>query len=84
MARGLKFLNSRVKGLYYVCSEKKGPDQLHGYQLQVADLRLFVFAYLKSKFFHDSALSIIDEDSHGWIRLPLNPQCCSGLAPCLV
>ena len=34
MARGLKL----VEGSYYLCSENKGTDQLHGYH--EADLRL--------------------------------------------
>ena len=42
MARGLKFLIYKVEGLYYLCSENKGADQLRGYR--EADLRLF-FAY---------------------------------------
>ena len=42
MARGLKLRIKEVDGLYYLCSENKGADQLHG-QLHVyreADLRL--------------------------------------------
>ena len=35
IARGLKFRISKVVGLYYLCSENKGTDQLRG-----ADLRL--------------------------------------------
>ena len=38
MARGLKFRIEVVNGLYYLCSENKGADQLHGYR--EADLRL--------------------------------------------
>ena len=38
MARGLKFRIYEVEGLYYPCSENKGPDQLRGYR--EADLRL--------------------------------------------
>ena len=37
MARGLKFRIKKVKGLYYLCSENKGADQLRGYR--EADLR---------------------------------------------
>ena len=36
--RGLKFWIKKVEGLYYLCSENKGADQLHGYR--EADLRL--------------------------------------------
>ena len=38
MARGLKFHIEEVEGLYYLCSENKGADQLCGYR--EADLRL--------------------------------------------
>ena len=38
MARGLKFRILEVEGLYYLCSENKGADQLLGYH--EADLRL--------------------------------------------
>ena len=38
MARGLKFQTQKVEGLYYLCSENKGADQLRGYR--EADLRL--------------------------------------------
>ena len=38
MARGLKFRIYKVEGLYYLCSENKGADQLRGYR--EADLRL--------------------------------------------
>ena len=37
--RGLKFRIWEVEGLYYLCSENKGADQLRGYR--EADLRLF-------------------------------------------
>ena len=38
MDGGLKFWNKRVEGLYYLCSENKGADQLRG--CREADLRL--------------------------------------------
>ena len=38
MARGLKFGINEREGLYYLCSENKGTDQLRGYR--EADLRL--------------------------------------------
>ena len=38
MARGLKFRIYEVEGLYFLCSENKGADQLCGYR--EADLRL--------------------------------------------
>ena len=38
MARGLKFRIYEVEGLYYLCSENKGADQLRG--CCEADLRL--------------------------------------------
>ena len=53
MAKGLKFRIEEVEGIYYLCSENKGADQLRGYR--EADLRLFFFAYAKSRFSHDKA-----------------------------
>ena len=38
IARGWKFQIYKVEGLYYLCSENKGADQLRGYR--EADLRL--------------------------------------------
>ena len=38
VARGLKFLIYEVEGLYYLCSENKGADQLRSYR--EADLHL--------------------------------------------
>ena len=38
MARSLKFRILKEEGLYYLCSENKGTDQLRGYR--EADLRL--------------------------------------------
>ena len=38
MVRGLEFGIKEVEGLYYLCSETKGADQLRGYR--EADLRL--------------------------------------------
>ena len=38
VARGLKFRIKIVEGLYYLCSENKGADELRGYR--EADLRL--------------------------------------------
>ena len=52
IARDLKFLIREEEGLYCLCSENKGVDQLHGYQLIWA----FVFANAKSRFSHDTAL----------------------------
>ena len=40
MARGLKFRIKKVEGLYYLCSENKGADQLRDYR--EADLRLCI------------------------------------------
>ena len=39
MARDLKICIKEVEGLYYLCSENKGADQLHSYR--EADLLLF-------------------------------------------
>ena len=48
MARSLKFRIYVVEGLYYLYSENKGADQLHGYR--EADLRL-CFCICKKPFF---------------------------------
>ena len=38
MARGMKFRIKKEEGLYYLCSENEGADQLRGHR--EADLRL--------------------------------------------
>ena len=48
MARGLKFRILKVEGLYYLCGENKGADQLRGHC--EADLRLCL-----CWFSHDAA-----------------------------
>ena len=53
MAGGLKFRIYVEEGLYYLCSENKGADQLRGYR--EAQICIFVFAYAKSRFSHDEA-----------------------------
>ena len=52
MARGLKFCIQKVEGLYYLCSENKGADQLRGHR--ETDLRLCV-RICKSQFSHNEA-----------------------------
>ena len=49
MVRGLKFRIYEEEGLYYLCSENKGADQL---------ICTFVFAYVNSRFSHDAAHNI--------------------------
>ena len=51
-ARGLKFRIQDIEGLYYLCSENKGADQLCGYC--TADLHLN-FSICKSRLSHDVA-----------------------------
>ena len=48
MARGLKFLMWEVEGLYYLCGENKGADQLHSYC--AADMHLFFHICKKQVF----------------------------------
>ena len=48
MARGLKFGIKEVEGLFYLCSENKGADQLRSYR--EADLRL-CFLYMQKAGF---------------------------------
>ena len=52
MAGGLKFRIYVEEGLYCLCSENKGADQLRGYR--EADLRL-CFRICKKRFSHDEA-----------------------------
>ena len=52
MARALNFQISGVEGLYCLCSENKGTDQLHGYR--TADLRL-CFHICKKQISYDAA-----------------------------
>ena len=48
MARGMKFRIKEVEGVYYLCSENKGADQLRGYRK--ADLRLCFRIYKNPVF----------------------------------
>ena len=57
MARGLKFRIYEVEGLYYLCSENKGADQLRGYR--EADLCL-CFRVCKNRFSHDAAQLLLN------------------------
>ena len=52
MTRGLKFRIKKVEGLFYLCSENKGADQLRGTAKLIC---VFVFAYEKCWFSHDAA-----------------------------
>ena len=52
MARGFKFWTFEEEGLFHLCSENKGADQLRRYC--AADLRL-CFHICKSRFSHDEA-----------------------------
>ena len=53
MVRNLKFWNLKIEGLYYLCSENKGADQLRSYC--TADQQLCFCIYAKSRFSHDMA-----------------------------
>ena len=59
MARGLKFRILKVDGLYYLCSENKGADELRGYH--EADLRL-CFRICKKPVFSQCGLSVSAAD----------------------
>ena len=50
MARGLNFRIFKVEGLFYLCCENKGADQLHGYC--AADLCLCF--WISKKFSHEA------------------------------
>ena len=55
VARGLKFRIYKVEGLYYLCSENKGPAKL---------ICVFVYAYVKCWFSHDAAQLSLDLPSN--------------------
>ena len=57
MARGLKFRIETEEGLYYLCSENKGADQLRGYRELIC---VFVFAYAKHWFSHDGSYVFVE------------------------
>ena len=57
-ARSLKFLMKEEEGLYYSCSENKGPDQLCGYR--EPDLRL-CFRTCRLLIFPCSASFVVKE-----------------------
>ena len=69
MAGGLKFRIYVEKGLYYLCSENKGADQLRGVTAKL--ICVFVFANAKRQFSHDEA-QIIFDDNYG-ISLLISP-----------
>ena len=67
MDRGLKFRIYKVEGLYYLSSENKGADQLHGHR--EADLRLCFRIYAKRLFSHD-ATQMIFRSAKMWAVTP--------------
>ena len=85
MTRGLKFCIQEVEGLYYLCSENKGADQLRGYR--EADLRLCfrickkpVFSRCGSNCFSGILLKgsnmffrALTQPARGFQHLPRNP-----------
>ena len=62
MARGLKFRIWGVKGLYYLCSENKGADQLRGYR--EADLRLCFSIRQKAGFLTMRLICLLCQSIH--------------------
>ena len=66
-ARGLKFRIKKVEGLYYLCSENKGADQLRGYR--EADLRL-CFRIAKCWFSRDAAQLFLNFQKYELYLLP--------------
>ena len=55
MARSLKIQIYVVKGLYYLCSENKGTNQLNFLVTAKLIRCAFVFTYAKGRFSHDAA-----------------------------
>ena len=64
MARGLKFRIWKVEGLYYLCSENKGADQLRGYR--EADLRL-CFRICKTLVFSRGGSILFSVATYIWV-----------------
>ena len=65
IVRGLKFRIQKEEGLYYLCSENKGADQLCGYC--TADLRL-CFRICKKPFFSHDAAHIDPTIQNGYLH----------------
>ena len=61
MVLGLKSHIEEVEGLYYLCSENKGADQLH---VAAHLICVFIFAYEKSRFSQMRLKSFIVLFSH--------------------
>ena len=55
MARSLKFCIEEIEGLYYLCSENKGTDQLRGHS--PADLHICFHIHEKQVFSLRSSLT---------------------------
>ena len=55
MVRDLKFRIKELEGLFYLCSENKGDDQLISCAVTAQLICVFVFAYAKCRFSHDAA-----------------------------
>ena len=74
MARSLKFRLWKVEGLYYLCSENKGADELRGYR--EADLRLCFRMFKKPVFFTTRLIYEYARCAKGcrdiWKRLTVN------------
>ena len=67
MARGLKFRIYKVEGLYYLCSENKGADQLRGYR--GADLRL-CFRICKKPVFSGRNSNVVGSYKNPYTEVP--------------
>ena len=70
MARGLKFGIYEIEGLYYLCSENKGTDQLRGYR--EADLRLCFRICKNSVFSRRGSYKGLPRLSLIWVNKALN------------
>ena len=71
MARGLKFRIQEVEGLYYLCSENKGADQLRGYR--EADLRLCFRICEKPVFSRRGLFICIRIRTEYWLATEVKP-----------
>ena len=64
IARDLKFQTWEVEGLYYLCSENKGADQLR-FKCAALLICAFVFAYVKIRFSQHAAQLKLNLSGYG-------------------
>ena len=65
MARGLKFRANKIEGLYYLCSENKGADQLRSSTAELICVKMFSYlqkaGFLMTRLIYVSTTSSLIE-----------------------